>query len=31
VFCEAVVLDEAGNPAVRGALTYKVSAPRPTG
>ncbi len=31
VFCEAVVLDEAGNPAVRGSLTYKVSAPRPTG
>ena len=30
VFCEAVVLDEAGNPAVRGSLTYKVSAPRPT-
>ena len=31
VVCEAVVLDEAGNPAVRGSLTYKVSAPRPTG
>ena len=30
VFCEAVVVDESGNPAVRGALTYKVSAPRPT-
>lgn len=28
VFCEALVTDEAGNPAVRGVLTYKVSAPR---
>ncbi|MEZ5372583.1 MAG: PaaI family thioesterase [Microthrixaceae bacterium] len=28
VFCEAVVTDEAGNPAVRGAITYKVATPR---
>ena len=28
VFCEAVVLDESGNPAVRGSITYKVTSPR---